>query len=338
MVNHDVVFFKSNFIENIEKSLKILKIDKVLTKGDKVAVKVHMGEYGNLNYVRPPIIGRVVEILNNMETKPFLFDTPTLYHGSRYTVKDYLETARKNGFTEETIGCPIIISETYVEVDTKGCLKKVKVAKHLYESEAIFVISHGKGHVSAGFGGAIKNLGMGGVTKEVKKLIHTLSQPVLIDGCEGCGNCVRVCKNKAIILKNKKPNFNYGLCYGCGACISVCPNNALIPKVENLRILLAEGAFAVLKNFGKKQFFMNILMDITEYCDCSNNPGFPVVDDIGILVSKDPVAIDTASIDLIEKKACENFFLKLHNVDPREILDAGVKFGLGSKMYRIKVL
>jgi hypothetical protein len=335
---NEVFFISNNFLNKLEIALDKVKIKNV--KGCKVALKVHMGEYGNLNYIRPPIVGKIVEIIKKFGGKPFLFDSPTLYPGLRSTPEKYLETAKKNGFTEETMGCPIIVSDKGFEEKTNGPLGSVEIAKDL-KTDAIVVISHVKGHIEAGIGGAIKNLGMGGVTRKGKGVIHAQSRPIVIGRCNACGLCITACGEGSISLEDGEIIFNYSKCFGCGKCITVCPTKALKARKDDFKVLLTEGAYAVLKNFKKdKQFFVNVLMDISNFCDCYNmggtDPGFPFCPDIGILVSNDAIGIDAASIDLIEKKTEKDIIQKIHHVDPRVVLDAGQKFGIGNKKYELK--
>jgi len=334
----EVFLIKNSFLDNLGKTLKKIGVENM--SGDKVALKLHMGEYGNLSYVRPPIVGKVVETVKEAGGQPFLFDTPTFYAGSRTTIEGYVETARKNGFTKETVGCPIVISNEGIEVKTRGLLGTVEVAKSLL-ADGIIVISHAKGQAESGLGGAIKNLGMGGVTKKTKAIIHTGAKPMLSNNCNGCGECIKVCWDEAITLENKQVVFDYKKCWGCGACILACPIHALKPRKNNFRHSLAEAASAILKNFKKdKQFFINVLMDITPLCDCFPSygidfEGFPICRDIGILVSKDPVAIDAASTSLIEQNAGKGIFYILHHVDCREYLEMSEKLGMGNKEFEI---
>jgi uncharacterized Fe-S center protein len=331
----EVILIQNNFLNEIESALNQIGIDNI-KNGAKVAIKLHMGEYGNLNHVRPSIVGRVVEVVKSAGGEPFLFDTTTLYPGSRSTVEKYLETARRNGFTDETVGCPIVISNEGIDVETDGPLRNVEIAKDML-ADALVVISHAKGHPDLGFGGAIKNLGMGGVTRKSKGIIHAGSRPVLAGICNSCGDCYEACKNGAITMERGGVVFDYSRCFGCGACIYACSFEALKPRIDDIGVLLAEAAFAVLRNFdGDKQFFVNVLLDIAPLCDCIAEAGFPICNDIGILLSKDPVAIDEASIDLIEEKGEKDIFFKLHKVDPKRSTDAGEKFGMGSKKYEIE--
>jgi len=269
-------------VKNLDKALSRINIKKV-KKGDSVAIKLHMGEYGNLNYVRPSIVARIVEIIKDFGGKPFLFDTIALYRAHRHSVEEYIKTSKMNGFSEDTMGCPVIISNEGITVKTKGPLKEVEVAKDLYDADAVVVLSHAKGHEMSGFGGSIKNLGMGGVTKSGKADVH-------------------------------RKNFLFSL---------------------------AEAAEAVVKKFDyDKKFYVNVLMSITPRCDCfpigNVDSGFPICDDIGVLLSKDPVAIDMASIDLINKKTGKNIFLELTKIEPKEVIENAFKLGMGEKEYILR--
>ena len=278
----DVYLLQKMIIKNLDKALRKIDIKKI-KKGDRVAIKLHMGEYGNLNYVRPSIAARIVEIVKDVGGKPFLFDTIALYRAHRHTVEEYVKTAKMNGFSQETMNCPVIISDEGVKVKTKGPLKEIEVAKDLYDADAIIVLSHVKGHEMSGFGGAIKNLGMGGVTKSGKADVH-------------------------------RKNFLFSL---------------------------AEAADTVVENFGSdKKFYVNVLMNITPRCDCfpigNVDSGFPVCGDIGVLFSKDPVSIDMASIDLINKKTGKNIFLELTKIEPKEVIENAFKLGMGEKKYNLQ--
>lgn len=307
-------------------------------KHEKWAVKLHMGEYGNLNYIRPPIAGAVVKSLKNKNIEPFLFDSTTLYKGSRYTQKNYQKTARVNGYTQDTVGCPIIISNEGKKVRNK-LLGEIFVAKPLTEAKGLIVLSHFKGHPDAGFGGAIKNLGMGSVTRVTKSAIHTLSQPKLdLAKCIGCGKCVKVCPNKAITIEGKKSHFNYDNCFGCGSCMVVCPQKALSPKVAKMRHLLTEAASCVIKQFSKtKILYINVLMDIANHCDCFADSGEAVCHNIGILVSQDIVAIEQASLDLVNKTS-NGRFGKLYLIDGKDQIEYAKKIGLGNDKYKLEII
>jgi len=310
---------------NLEDFLKKMGIAQHFMNLGKVAVKLHMGEYGNLHYIRPAIVGKFVEILKNLGNSPSLFDTPTFYPGSRDTPAKYLNTAKKNGFCEEVIGCPIIISDVAVKVKTNGLLNSIEIAKELYEADGILILSHCKGHPDLGFGGAIKNLAMGGVARRTKRDLHTESQPIFNAECTGCGECVEVCTQDGVSLKDSVAVFNYENCFGCGICIQTCAVGALRPRKAKIDELFSETFLAMIEAFNPKPLlFVNVLMDITPRCDCfpsaGKDEGFPICEDIGLLVGMNAISIDKASIDLIAEK-CGNTLEKIHHVDPLRLIN-----------------
>ena len=270
---------KLKLIKDLSKLEETLKeqIKGTFSKGDSITVKLHMGEAKNKYYLKPAIIKRIVKVLNEIGLKPFLFDSVVLYRGERDTKEKYYNVAKAHGFTEDKIGCPVVISDTGVDVKTQHLV--VHVCKELAEADGLLDVSHVKGHMCYGFGGAIKNIGMGGVTPDSKHDVHT--------------------SDKAVSDR-----------------------------------LLAEGAQAVLKSVGKKVFFVNFLINITKECDCCNNAGPIVAKDIGVLFGKDIVAIDKASLDLINKQK-PNVFKKIHNLDPYLHVKYAAELGLGEEEYDI---
>ncbi|NIM47054.1 MAG: DUF362 domain-containing protein [Candidatus Aenigmarchaeota archaeon] len=338
-----VILIKNLLLKNLRKVVA-RKIKGKFSKGEVIAIKTHMGEYGNLYYIRPSIIELVVDELKKIGTKPFVFDTPVAYGGERNTIEKYIETARKNGFTKETIGCPIVISNKGIEVKSRW-LSELKIAKKMYEADGLLVLSHFKGHELSNFGGAIKNLGMGGVTKESKSIMHTETQPQvqpeIVGECKGCGTCVNVCYEKAISLKNGKVHIDYDKCFGCCACVDACPNKVLKMKTVRFSRALAEVASLIVKKFGKKSLYINVLLDITDTCDCypigSSDSGKIVAPDIGILVSDNIVSIEKASLDLVQK-ATNNEFGKIFKSKLDEQLVAASDFGLGKGEYKLETL
>ena len=336
-----VTLIEHHLLKNLRAELK-KTLPKHFKKEDKVCIKVHMGEYGNLNYVRPPIVELVVAELKSIGTRPFVFDSTTLYQGSRNTVKKYYETARKNGFTEETMGCPIVISDKGKSVKS-GYFKGLEVCKKLAEADGMLVLSHFKGHELTNWGGAIKNLGMGAVTAKSKGLVHCDMRPKVahIEKCTGCGTCVKACTQGAISLKEGKVYIDLDNCFGCGACTMLCPNKIIDSKGLPLSAGLAEATLHVLEQFDKKKlFFINVLLDIADNCDC-----LPIGDaeagvqeacpNLGIMLSDDPVSIDKASLDLVNK-ATHGTFGKLYPADENLQIESGVKLKLGSKDYALK--
>ncbi len=312
----------------------LLEKEMVLFKpGDRIAVKLHMGEKGNRYFLKPDLVKKIVSILIKIQASPFLFDSPVVYPGGRDTVEKYRKTAAEHGFTEQNIGCPVVISDDFKTVKTNHL--DAHVCRPLVEADGLLVLSHVKGHMCSGFGGAIKNLGMGGVAVKTKKDIHSLANPVLAGECTGCAACVKICPVNAVSLKQSRAEFDYSACWGCGACIEVCPASALKPRKASFDILLAEGAAAVLKKT-KKRYFINVIKDITRLCDCCSDPGGIVVEDIGIVLGIDIVAVEKASLDLINKKAGKDIFKEIHNISPLKHIQEAEKLGLGKLSYTLK--
>lgn len=311
-----VYFVKNNFLEKLGSALG--RFDLSNWNGKKVAIKLHMGEYGNLNYVRPPIVGKIVEVLKEAGALPFLFDSITLYKDKRFTVEDYFETARKNGFTEETVGCPIVISNN--SILKQGILFPVNVIKEICEADAMLVLSHCKGHAFSGLGGAIKNLGMGAVDQETKKMCHDKANMVVdLKKCIGCAECVKGCPVSAIAIKDKKAVIDYEKCWGCAACFKTCTKNAMHPKAFMPDAALASSALAVLECFEKKNLlFVNVLMSISRVCDCHGSASLGEMSDVGILVSDNILTIDNASVDLINKQYGKDFFEAIGYRNPKQ--------------------
>lgn len=308
-------------------------------EGDKkIAVKLHMGEYGNLHYLRPPIVGRVVEVLKEKGARPFLFDTPVLYGGPRGTASGYLDVARKNGFAPQTMACPVYIPDRYMTVDSPLRIGSIEVPRELLEADGLVVLTHFKGHVDGAFGGCIKNLGMGCVSVETKRRMHKVLPKPVIDQekCTQCLTCVEDCPVKALALVDEAVALDQNRCWGCGACGEVCPEGAIGPAVANLRELLAEAASIVLAQFtAKPTLFINVLLDMTEFCDCDARPGRRIADDIGYLMASSAVAIDKASMDLVNEQLGRDFFAARYAVDPMVQLEVGKSLGLGDLEYEL---
>jgi hypothetical protein len=321
-----VFFIKDNFFEKVEPLIR--KRFRNL-KEKKVALKAHMGEYGNLYYIRPAVVGRVSEIVSEMGGHPFLFDTLPKYPGSRNTVEKYEETARKHGFTEESIGCPVMILDKMKTF--KGRHLELEMPEYAMDSDVLIVISHGKGHWHcAGFGGAIKNIGMGMISPKTKIEMHRQGGPKLTGKCKKCKACLESCPFDHITIdKDWSVNKN---CGGCGRCIKVCPEKALSYASDTFGALLNEPVEVVSKKIPER-FYITALVNITSRCDCCENPGPPLCRDIGFLVSDDPVAIDQAAIDLIKKEKPD--FFEAMGLDPEEQTSAGEKYGLGSTKYEL---
>ncbi|MEM0467503.1 MAG: DUF362 domain-containing protein [Candidatus Thermoplasmatota archaeon] len=320
------------FFQDIEKLSKALTFFHVPTyEHQTIPVKLHMGEINNKNYPQPEFVRKVVTLLKNMNAHPFLLDTTVAYPGLRSTKKGYQKLASLHGFTEKKIGCPVII-------DTAGISTKINeycfnVAVHLAEASHIFSIAHVKGHIQTGMGGAIKNFGMGGVTRQTKMMMHHASRPTYIQtNCTFCAECEKNCIYNAIKVDQKNWKYNKRKCFGCGVCVDHCTTQALHYQKADLQFLIACAAYACVH--GKKVLYLNELKRIAQSCDCDPFPGPFICPDIGYLLSDDPVAIDKASLDLIHAQK-KDIFQKINNVNPYKQIEFGFKLGLGNPTYEM---
>jgi hypothetical protein len=335
---------KESLLEKMEQVFFSASLDKIVEKGSKVGIKVHFGEPGDVHYIRPAYVSRLVDIIKGFEAKPVVVETAGLgWRPGRTSKEKHLLAARKNGFCEETIGAPILIADGDDGLDGTG--GDIPVAKGIAELDSLFFLSHATGHIQAGFGGAIKNLGVGCVTKTGKFRIHFEGTPKINEEqCDSCGKCVDACPADAV----KPPVINETACLLCNVCLDVCDRNAVkvnLNDKETLAARIAENAKAVADVLGENIGYINLLVDIIPHCDCHPHSDIPVVPDIGVLASKDPVAIDMASIDLINEapgidgSAFEGGEDKLTTINPSTNwsiqLDTAEKSGIGKKEYTL---
>lgn len=299
--------------------------------GKTVPIKLHMGEIKNRYFPKPDFVRVVVDELKKYNIDPFLFDTTVAYSGLRHSKSGYRKVARIHRFTRKKVGCDVVIDDSGIPVEIEG--REYIVADHLYHSTHIFSLSHVKGHIATGMGGAIKNFGMGGVTKETKKRMHHGSRPVLQKtACSFCGDCARVCPFHALKVTEGMWKQNLKACFGCGVCVDACKNNALTHKDADLQYVLACAAKACVQ--GKQVIYLSEVKRIARSCDCDPFAGPIICPDIGYLVSDDPVAIDKAALDLIHQKR-KNVFEKENHVNPLKQIKFGEEIGLGSSSYQL---
>ena len=299
-------------------------------KNKKIPIKLHMGEIRNKNHVSPAFVKHVADELKNLGAEPFLFDTTVLYYSIRRFKIGYKFIAAIKGYLK--IGCKVVIGDKGKNVYENN--RFFEVAEELCESTRLIVISHVTGHNLTGFAGTIKNLGMGGVTKKEKKRIHGGGQLIHFDEkCSYCGNCIKNCSFNAITIEKDNWSLNEYKCIGCGSCVKTCPEGALTIKYLDLQKGLSQSTKAVVT--GKKVIYINVLKNITPLCDCGSSLKPPICDDIGYLISNDPVAIDKASIDMVNKKTKSNIFQITDKVDPMDQIKYGEEIKLGSSSYKL---
>jgi uncharacterized Fe-S center protein len=322
-----VVFFADS--KKLDEALNNFDIQSF--SGKSIPVKLHMGELKNKHFIKPDFTKIVVDSLKGVGAKPYLFDTTVAYSGKRHTVKGYQKVAKIHGFTNKNTGCDVVIDDTGVKVSVEG--REFEVADHIFNSKHIFALTHVKGHVATGLGGAIKAFGMGGVTKETKRKMHHGSRPVYQkDACTYCGVCAEVCPFSAINVKTDSWNQDKTKCFGCGVCVDACKAGAIIHKDADLQYMLACSAKACV--FDKNVIYLNELKRIAKSCDCDPSVNPIICPDIGYLVSDDPVAIDKASLDLINEIK-GNIFEKENKISPYKQIKFGEEIGLGSSLYQL---
>ncbi len=335
-------------------------IKNIIAPRALVAVKLHFGEKGNTAFIRPLFVRQIVKEIKSLGALPYLTDTNTLYVGSRGESVSHLRTAIENGFAFSVIDAPIIIADgirgasySKVRID-RPHIKTAYIGREITESDALISVAHFKGHELTGFGGTIKNLGMGCASRKGKLEQHSeLSPKVKTKKCKGCGQCAEHCAQKAISIYKKKASIDPEKCVGCGECILICPNGAIniqwstdIPLFQKK---LVEYAEAVLKGKQGKALFINFLTNISPACDCYGHCDAPIVHDIGFTASTDPVAIDQASVDLVNRQpgmetSCltssrapgEDKFRGIYpNIDWSIQLKHAEKIGLGRRDYEL---
>ena len=293
----------------LKRLIKAAGIGDIDMDGKFVAVKMHFGELGNLSFLRPNYARAVVDVVKEFGGVPFLTDCNTLYPGSRKNAIEHLYCAWENGFTPMTVGCPIIIGDGLkgtddIEVPVEGgeYIDKAKIGRAVMDADIFISLSHFKGHETTGFGGAIKNIGMGCGSRAGKKAQHMNGQPEIDhELCRGCRACLRECANDGLSFdeSTRKMSINTQNCVGCGRCIGACNFDAIAfanyAATKDLNCRMAEYTKAVIQN--RPNFHVSLIVDVSPNCDCHAENDAPILPNIGMFASFDPLALDQACVD-----------------------------------------
>jgi uncharacterized Fe-S center protein len=298
-----------NLLKKLENLVIKAGIENIDFKKKLVAIKIHFGEPGNLAYIRPNYAAQIIKLLKSKDAIPFLTDCNTLYYGRRSNGPSHIEAAFENGFNPMVTGCPVIIGDGIrgtdhreIPLDLEYC-KTAKIGAQIADSDIVVSLNHFKGHELTGFGGALKNLGMGCASVGGKLFLHSGSSPKIYEeNCTGCRVCEKHCAHDAIkVEKDKIAHIDYTKCVGCGQCVAVCQYDASrvvwSPNSETVCNRISEYAYAVVKD--KPSFHVNFIMNVSPDCDCWGSNDYPLVPDLGMAASFDPVALDKACADLV---------------------------------------
>ena len=351
--------------ENLQQ--KLTRLMKTAGMGDIdfqdkfVAIKLHFGEPGNLAFLRPNWARTVADFVKERGGKPFLTDCNTLYVGGRKNALDHMDSAMLNGFNPMTTGCQIIIGDGLkgsdeVEVPVVGgeYVKNAKIGRAVMDADVFISLTHFKGHEEAGFGGCLKNIGMGCGSRAGKMEQHNAGKPhVAQKHCIGCGQCRKICAHGAPIIENGKAHIDHDRCVGCGRCIAVCPKDAVRidwdESTTNLNCKIAEYTKAVVD--GRPCFHISLVIDVSPNCDCRPENDMAIVPNVGMFASFDPVALDMACVDAVNaqtplrssaaddahaKAHVHDHFQRLHpDTNWRSCLEHGEKIGIGTREYEL---
>ena len=354
--------FRATYRENLPQKLaRLVKKAGMLDidfENKYTAIKIHFGEPGNLAYLRPNYAKVIVDLIKEEGGRVFLTDCNTLYVGRRKNALDHLDAAYENGYNPFTTGCHVIIAdglkgtdEAIVPIDGEY-VKEAKIGQAVMDADIIISLSHFKGHEATGFGGALKNLGMGCGSRAGKMEMHSAGKPyVHAHKCIGCGACQKICAHSAITIADKKASINHDFCVGCGRCIGVCPMDAVRSADDEsndiLNCKIAEYSLAVLKD--RPAFHISLVCDVSPNCDCHGENDMPIVPDVGMFASFDPVALDIACADAVNRMPViagsmldesehvhHDHFKDTHpETNWMSCIDHAVKLGLGSKEYEL---
>ena len=355
--------FRADFRENLQQ--KLTRLMKTAGMGEidfdnkYVAIKMHFGEPGNLAFLRPNWAKTVADFVKERGGKPFLTDCNTLYVGGRKNGLDHLDTAMLNGFNPVTTGCQVIIADGIkgndeVEVPVEGgeYVKNAKIGRAVMDADVFISLTHFKGHESAGFGGTLKNIGLGCGSRAGNMEQHNAGKPHVVQKhCVGCKMCTKICAHNAISVQDRKAAIDHSKCVGCGRCIAVCARNAITVNFDeshtNLSRKISEYAKAVVD--GRPCFHISLVIDVSPNCDCHAENDAAIVPNVGMFASFDPVALDMACVDAVNTQPIlrgsaadigdchdQDHFHCIHpDTDWMSCLEHAEKLGLGTREYEL---
>ena len=353
----------------LKKLIRKAGIQTLDMEGKFTAIKMHFGELGNISYLRPNYARAVVDVVKECGGKPFLTDCNTMYPGSRKNALEHLECAWENGFTPLTVGCPILIGDGLkgtddIAVPVKGgvYVKEARIGHAIMDADVFISLTHFKGHEMTGFGGAIKNIGMGCGSRAGKTDQHSSGKPhIETNRCRGCRRCQRECANQGLVFDEteKKMHVDQEHCVGCGRCLGACNFDAIVfdndAAVRLLNCRMAEYTKAVVD--GRPNFHISLVVDVSPNCDCHGENDIPILPNIGMFASFDPLALDQACADAclaatpmpgsqLAKNLAKPGFVNLHdhfrNSTPESewesCLEHAEKIGLGTREYELMTI
>ncbi len=355
----------TNLLLKLQKLIRRAGIGEIDMNNKLVAIKIHFGEPGNLSFLRPNYAKAVADVIKELGGKPFLTDCNTLYVGRRKNALDHIDAAYENGFSPFSTGCNVIIADGLkgtddVEVPVVGgeLVQNAKIGRAIMDADVFISLSHFKGHEATGFGGCLKNIGMGCGSRGGKMEQHNSGKPsVDQDTCVGCRTCAKNCAHGAISFnEQRKASIDHDKCVGCGRCLGACNFDAIYNENssanDDLNKKIAEYSKAVVD--GRPAFHISLVMDVSPYCDCHAENDAPIIPDVGMFASFDPVALDQACADacnkmpvmpgsLLDDEMHEEHFCEHHdhftNTSPetnwKSCLAHAEKIGLGNREYEL---
>lgn len=347
-----------NLPKKLKNLIKAAGIEKIDFKNKFTAIKIHFGEPGNMAYIRPGYVAAVVNVLQSLGAKVYLTDSNTLYKGRRDNAVDHLKSACRNGFNPLQVDCNVIIADgvkgtNYQAIELEGAkyCPAPKIGQAIADCDVFISMNHFKGHEQAGFGGALKNIGMGSASIAGKLELHSSSQPKVDAGnCIGCKICEKNCNHNAITVgADRKAIIDYSKCVGCGQCVALCQYSAAVlaeyDTSEILNYKIAEYSKALLKD--RPHFHISLIMNVSPECDCWGHNDAAIVPDLGMMASYDPVALDQACADLVNSAPAINKYHnhvhkgedKFHFIHPDTDWEAGLRYaqeiGIGTREYEL---